>query len=110
MRGKILAGFHIDEPRLIPAKKMKGHKPAPKPEYDREEQRGLKAWVAACRSGKQDDASFLYASSISEAFNLGAIACRTGKRLEWDAQNMKITNVPDANQYLTREYRKGWEL
>ena len=109
-KGKILAGFHIDEPHLIPAKKMKGHKPAPKPEYDREEQLGLKAWVAACRGGKEDDASFLLAGPISEAFNLGAIACRTGKRLQWDAQNMKITNVPEANKYLTREYRKGWEL
>jgi hypothetical protein len=33
-----------------------------------------------------------------------------GKRLLWDATNAKITNLPDANKYLTREYRKGWEL
>jgi hypothetical protein len=23
---------------------------------------------------------------------------------------MKVTNVPEANKYLVREYRKGWEL
>jgi hypothetical protein len=33
-----------------------------------------------------------------------------GKRLLWDAANAKITNVPEANKYLSREYRKGWEL
>jgi hypothetical protein len=33
-----------------------------------------------------------------------------GRRLLWDCQSMKITNVPEANKYLTREYRKGWEL
>jgi hypothetical protein len=30
--------------------------------------------------------------------------------LEWDGENMKITNVPEANQYLHREYRQGWTL
>jgi hypothetical protein len=33
-----------------------------------------------------------------------------GRRLLWDAENMKVTNVPEANKYLGREYRKGWEL
>ena len=28
----------------------------------------------------------------------------------FDSQKVQITNVPQANQYLTREYRKGWEL
>ena len=46
---------------------------------------------------------------ISEAVNLYAVALRTGKRLLYDAENMKITNVPEANKYLSREYRKGWE-
>jgi hypothetical protein len=34
---------------------------------------------------------------------------RTGKRLLWDAENMKITNLAEANKYLARDYRKGWE-
>jgi hypothetical protein len=32
------------------------------------------------------------------------------KKLLWDAKNMKITNFDDANQFVKREYRKGWEL
>jgi hypothetical protein len=38
------------------------------------------------------------------------VALRTGKLLKYDAQNQKITNVADANKYLGREYRKGWEM
>jgi hypothetical protein len=52
----------------------------------------------------------MHAGPISDAFNLAAAALRAGKRLEYDAASMKITNVPDANKYLYREYRKGWEI
>jgi hypothetical protein len=38
------------------------------------------------------------------------VALRSGKKVEYDSVNMKITNVPEANKYLTREYRPGWEL
>ena len=67
-------------------------------------------WVDACKTGKTSGGDFSYAGPISEAFNLAAIALRTGKRLQWDAASMKITNVADANKYLYREYRQGWEL
>jgi len=47
----------------------------------------------------------------TEAFNLGAISLRLGgKRLLWDAANMKVTNIPEANKFLTREYRPGWQI
>jgi len=38
------------------------------------------------------------------------VALRAGKRVEYDSKNMRITNDEAANKYLTREYRKGWEL
>jgi hypothetical protein len=38
------------------------------------------------------------------------VALRAKKRIEYDAENMKITNLPEADKYLYREYRKGWEL
>lgn len=50
------------------------------------------------------------AGSLSEAVLLGNISIRTGKKLLWDSKAMKITNVPEANQYLHREYREGWSL
>ena len=32
------------------------------------------------------------------------------RKLKWDGENMKITNYDKANEWVTREYRKGWEL
>ena len=32
------------------------------------------------------------------------------KKLIWDAENMKITNFDDANQFISRVYRRGWEI
>jgi hypothetical protein len=42
--------------------------------------------------------------------NLYAVALRTGRRLVWDAALGRVTNFADANRYLAREYRKGWEI
>src|ERR1017187_3197367 len=114
-KGKILAGFHVDSPRLIPAKRMRGiAAPEPPPRRQAGEQprlsAGLQQWLGACKgSGRQSPGNFLNAWPISEAVNLYAIALRTGRKLQWDAEGMKITNLPDANKHLSREYRKGWE-
>jgi hypothetical protein len=32
------------------------------------------------------------------------------KKLLWDGENMRITNLEEANQYVGREYRKGFEV
>ena len=43
---------------------------------------------------------------------LGVVATRSGqgRRIYFDGEAGKITNVADANQYMQREYRKGWSL
>ncbi len=113
-KGKILAGFRVESPRLIPERRMRGY---PAPETSARRQRepgelspGLQQWIAACRGAKQQSpGSFLNAWPISEAVNLYAVALRTRQRLLYDAESMKITNAPEANKYLSREYRKGWE-
>ena len=113
-KGKILAGFHVDNPRLIPEKRMRGYKATEAPA--RRQQRepgwlspGIEQWIAACRGGKQSPGSFLNAGPLSEAANLYSVALRTRQRLLYDAASMTITNVPEANKYLYREYRKGWD-
>ena len=51
------------------------------------------------------------AGPISDSVNLAAISLRLGgRRLLWDSAGAKITNFPEANRFLTREYRPGWEL
>ena len=115
-KGKILAGFNVESPRLIPAARMKGPQTPPpvRPQNSGSEppplSPGLTQWVAACRGDKQQSpGSFLNAGPISEAVNLYAVALRTGKRLLYEAKTGTITNVPEANKYLSREYRKGWD-
>jgi hypothetical protein len=108
-KGKILGGFRNEEPVLIPESKMTSYlagKSLPKEQVER----GDDVWIDAFQNKKQSPGSFLLAGPVSETINLGAIALRTGKKLLYDASKMEITNVPDANKYLKREYRKGWEL
>ena len=106
-KGKILAGFRGESPRLIPESRMEGISN----EQSREERYDANAiWIKAFKEKTQSPGSFLYAGPVTETILLGAVALRARKRVEYDTVNMKITNIPDANKYLTREYRKGWEL
>ena len=116
-KGKILAGFHGENARIIPEQRMRDYRAAKNlPEANpqqRSQGRGDRAgaWVAAFKGGKPTYGDFLLAGPISDAFNLGAVSLRLGgRRLLFDAANMKVTNVPEANKLLTRDYRKGWEL
>jgi len=117
-RGKILAGFRCENPQIIPERKArewraaKGAAEATPPRERGRGQAGRRSvWVEAFKGGKPTYGNFLLGGPISEAFNLGAISLRLGgKKLLWDYQNGKITNLPSANKYLSREYRKGWEL
>jgi len=113
-KGKILSGFHVDGPRLIPDSLMAGRE-APPVRARREGgppqlSPGLRQWLEACKGGQQSPGAFTNAGPISEAVNLYAIALRTGKRLQWDAAAGRITNLAEANRYLARDYRKGFEL
>ena len=107
-KGKIIAGFRGENPVLIPESKMNYIK---KEEEKKDDSAGGNdVWINAFRDNTQPPGSFLYAGPVTETINLGAVALRSGKRVEYDTVNMKITNVTEANKYLTREYRKGWEL
>jgi hypothetical protein len=112
-KGKILAGFLVERPRLIPEKSMRGHvipqEPAWRQREPGEVAPSMRQWMAAVRGGLQSPSSFLMAGPISEAVNLYAVALRTGRKLLYDAENRKIINVQEANKYLSREYRRGWD-
>jgi hypothetical protein len=71
---------------------------------------GIRRFVDGVKSGSQIDGSFRQAWPITEAVNLYGAALRAGTTLKYDAKQMKITNHPEANKYLDREYRSGWEL
>ena len=67
-------------------------------------------FVEACRGRAKTTAPFSYSGPLTETCLLGNIAKRVDARIVWDAENLKITNLPEANRYVRTEYRKGWEL
>ena len=45
-----------------------------------------------------------------EICHLCNIAMRLGRELNWDPVTREITGAPQANAFLAREYRKGYEI
>jgi predicted dehydrogenase len=66
-------------------------------------------WIRACKTGQPTSAPFEYSGWLTEANHLGNVAYRVGRRLEWDADNLRCTNAPEAAAIIRRTYRKGWE-
>jgi predicted dehydrogenase len=97
------------------------------PEYGHQ-----RKWVDACKAGfgstehKALTSSFDYAGPMTETVLMGNLAIRSymlrrenekgqqeffGRRkLLWDGENMRITNLEEANQFVGRTYRKGFEV
>ena len=66
--------------------------------------------MMACKTGNPTTCGFDYSGPLTETVLLGNVAYRTGEKLQWDAENLKATNCPEADQFIRREYRKGWTL
>ena len=108
-KGKIIAGFRCENPKLLPEAKMKAYLNGMEVPKEVNES-GDKYWINAFKTKTQSPGSFLYARPVTEAILLGAVALRARKKIEYDSAAMKITNHEDANKFLYREYRKGWEI
>ena len=54
--------------------------------------------------------NFDYSGALTEAVLLGNVAYRAGKALEWDAKALKAGNAPEADKFIRKEYRKGWDV
>ena len=67
-------------------------------------------WIAACREGTPTTCHFGYSGPLSEAVLLGSVAFRTGKRLQWDAAALTARNCPEADRFVRKQYRPGWEV
>ncbi len=84
----------------------------------------MREWVMQCKGETGVEAAgrkglsevpgaisnFHYAGPMSEAILLGNVAVRLGKRLEYDGPSMRIPNCPEAEEFLTKEYRAGWDF
>ncbi len=67
-------------------------------------------WLNGCKTGSPTGANFEYGGWLTEANHLGNVAFRLGKKIQWDAEKMCVTNAPEAEPMIRCPYRDGWEL
>jgi predicted dehydrogenase len=105
-KGMLLADY--TRRKLLPEKQFMDFVP-PKP-FIKDATDHHKEWVEACKTGGSTTCNFAYAFALTEAVLLGNVSYRLGKPLTWNAKELKATNEKDADRYIRKEYRKGWEL
>ncbi len=67
-------------------------------------------WADAAKGKGEASTPFEYAARLTEVMLLGIVALRAGTKIHYDGAKMKSTNSATANDFLKREYRKGWTL
>lgn len=127
-KGKMMAETYSANPKLLPLSRNKDIKVPEKYARVKDGANGHYAqWVDAAIAGygKQEVSSpFEIAGPLTEALLMANLAIRSfdiqktvnGKvtypgrytKMLWDNDNMKVTNFDEANQFVKREYRKGW--
>ena len=108
--GIITTGEYGGRSRLLPEEKMLDYtKPDPWLERIPGESHAQN-WIDACKSGKQACSNFSYSGPFTEMVNFGNLAVNSAKKLHWDNKKGVVTNVANAEDIVSKEYRKGWEL
>jgi len=122
-KGKMMCSTYGNDPKLLPG--SLGDEVIIKQPLDRVPEGHYVQWVNACIAGygkKKVSSSFDYAGPLTESILMSNLALRawnikdakgsfTGrKKLLWDAVNMKITNYDEANQYVKRDYKNGYNF
>ncbi len=107
-KGKLLHDGPM--PRLLPAAKHNAYG-APKERLTRVPHEDHEMnWINAIKGRDQLSSDFEYGARLTEIMLLGIAALRAGSKLHYDAAAMRVTNNSEADQFLTREYRKGYAL
>lgn len=114
MRGSkavLMTGGRPDNARIVPEAKMQELKTSlPPRSLPRVKGGPHKEFFAAIKGeGPLPGSQFAHAGPLTEFLLLGVIALRTGKRVEWDAENLRITNDESLNAYVRTEPREGWD-
>ena len=117
-KGKILSSYGGGNPfkdrgnkggLLLPEEKFPGYQDPPKTMRRADEH--YKEWTQACKTGASTVCPVELGCEMTELGLLGALTLRTGKLLEWDSKNMRVTNQgEDVNIHVDPPYRKGWEI
>ena len=120
-KGKMMCGTYGNNATLLPT--SRSNEVNIKPVMKRVPEGHYIQWINACIAGygkNELSSSFDYAGPLTESILMGNLALRSWnikdgsgnfhgrKKLLWDAQNMKITNFDEANQFVRRTYRDGY--
>jgi len=108
-KGMIMHGTHGASPELIPEDPgfVEPEKTLNRPSSVYVD------FIEAIKEGRKAANDFEISSKLTEIMLLTNIAVagqQVNKTLEYDAENMKITNLEEANDYFHYEYRDGWKL
>ncbi|MEL6987119.1 MAG: Gfo/Idh/MocA family oxidoreductase [Bacteroidota bacterium] len=135
-KGVITADVYGQRPRLYrkgePVRTMPKDFDGGNPYFKLPELGHHKHWTEACKAGfdsykhRSLTSSFDYAGPLTETVLMGNLAIRSfllntersdggrnfygRKQLKWDGKNQRITNLEEANQFVSRNYRDGWKL
>lgn len=129
--GVMVTDCYSGNPRLLPAERMKDYT-MPTPTLPRVSNSHQGEWVAAILNGGSTSSPFSYGGPLTEAVLMGNLAIKAyqykalndgkkpgdwgaynypGRRtIKWDGDAMKVTNWEEANRWVKRDYREGWEL
>jgi len=104
--GMLIADY--DKHQLLPEEKFAGFQ-RPEPFIPDSIGHHLE-WAEACKTGGPTTCNFDYSGALTEAALLCNVALRTGRKINWDARNLKAVGCPEADAFIRRQYRNGWTL
>jgi predicted dehydrogenase len=107
-KGFITTGTYGEWTRLVPMEKMRDYQ-FPREVLTRSPGH-YEDWIRACKGGDPACSNFEVAAPFTEWILLGALSIRCQGKLEWDSENMRITNNQEANEMLSPTFRPGWTL
>ena len=105
-KGQLLANYsrHV----LLPRKQFEGFQP-PEPSIPRSIGHHQE-WILGAKTGAPTPCNFDYGGKMTENLMAGIVSCRVKQKLEWDSENLKATNCPEADRFIRKKYRAGWGL
>jgi len=108
-KATVMASDYYESVRIIPETKMQAMGPSlPPKRLPRIEGGHFAEWLRACKGGPEAGSNFAYAAKLTEMCLLSNVAVRARRAIDWDAAAMKVTNVPAANEFVSKKYRAGF--
>ena len=110
--GTLMHETYGRNPRLLPDERMAAYGTPPERYRRIQDESHEMNWVRAIKGEEELSQDFGYAARLTQIMLLGVVSMRAGnRRIHWDAEARRVTNLPDANAFLARQdVRDGWAL